>query len=117
MTRIIILFTFVSLSFLSVAQKYNSELLKSYTVNELAGFDKQTIEILEFAIDNAAYFTPIPQGKEFNLNEIEVNSETVKFTDLGLKIEDKTQYYRVKGTSKMLVIKSLTILKLQLNKH
>ena len=117
MTRIIILFTFVSLSFLSVAQKYNSELLQSYTVNELAGFDKQTIEILEFAIDNAAYFTPIPQGKEFNLNEIEVNSETVKFTDLGLKIEDKTQYYRVKGTSKMLVIKSLTILKLQLNKH
>ena len=117
MTRIIILFTFVSLSFLSVAQKYNAELLKCYTPNELVGFDKQTIEILEFAIDNAAYFTPIPHGKEVNLKEIEVNSETVKFTDLGLKIEDKTQYYRVKGTSKMLVIKSLTILKLQLNKH
>ena len=117
MTRIIILFTFVSLSFLSVAQKYNAELLKSYTPNELVGFDKQTIEILEFAIDNAAYFTPIPQGKEVSLKEIEVNSEMVKFTDLGLKIEDKTQYYRVKGTGKMLVIKSLTILKLQLNKH
>jgi hypothetical protein len=117
MLRFVIIFTFLSLYFVSYSQKYNAELLKSYTENELDGFDNQTIEVLEFAINNAAYFTPLPQGKEVDLKEIEVNSETVKFTDLGLKIEDKTQYYRIKGTSKMLVIKSLTILKLQLNKH
>lgn len=117
MTRIIILFTFVSFSLLSTAQKYNTDLLKSYSANELAGFDKGTIEILEFAIDNAVYFTPIPQGKDVKLTEVEVNTESVKFTDLGLKIQDNTQYFRVKGTSYMLVVKSFTILKLQLNKH
>jgi len=117
MTRIIVLFTFVSISLLSTAQKYNTDLLKSYSTNELAGFDKGTIEILEFAIDNAVYFTPIPQGKDVKLTEVEVNTESVKFTDLGLKIQDNTQYFRVKGTSNMLVVKSFTILKLQLNKH
>jgi hypothetical protein len=124
MTRIIILFAFVSFSLLSTAQKYSADLLKSYSAllksysaNELAGFDKGTIEILEFAIDNAVYFTPIPQGKDVKLTEVEVNTESVKFTDLGLKIQDNTQYFRVKGTSMMLVVKSFTILKLQLNKH
>jgi hypothetical protein len=117
MTRIIVLFTFVSISLLSTAQKYSADLLKSYSANELAGFDKGTIEILEFAIDNAVYFTPIPQGKDVKLTEVEVNTESVKFTDLGLKIQDNTQYFRVKGTSMMLVVKSFTILKLQLNKH
>ncbi len=117
MTRIIILFAFVSISLLSTAQKYNTDLLKSYSANELATFDKGTIEILEFAIDNAVYFTPIPQGKDVKLTEVEVNTESVKFTDLGLKIQDNTQYFRVKGTSMMLVVKSFNILKLQLNKH
>jgi hypothetical protein len=117
MTRIIILFAFVSFSLLSTAQKYSADLLKSYSANELAGFDKGTIEILEFAIDNAVYFTPIPQDKDVKLTEVEVNTESVKFTDLGLKIQDNTQYFRVKGTSMMLVVKSFTILKLQLNKH
>ena len=60
MLRFVIIFTFLSLYFVSYSQKYNAELLKSYTENELAGFDNQTIDVLEFAINNAALI-PFPE--------------------------------------------------------
>jgi hypothetical protein len=37
MLRFVIIFTFLSLYFVSYSQKYNAELLKSYTENELGG--------------------------------------------------------------------------------
>jgi hypothetical protein len=45
--------------------------------------------------------------------EIEVKNQAVKFTDLGLKIEDFTQYFIVKNQNKLLVVKSSYILDLE----
>ncbi len=118
MLKIIALFTFISLCFFSIAQKQNGEFLKSYSKKELSKFDKETIEILEYGITNAVYITTIPSGKELNLPEINLTSNSLKFTDLGLKILNQNQYFKVQGAENMLVIKSLYVLKNELeNKY
>ena len=96
------------------AQDYKKELLKSYTTQELNGFPKSKITILEYALENSCYFTPVPEGKTIDFSEIEVKNQTVKFTDLGLKIKDHTQYFIVKNQNKLLVIKSSYILDLEI---
>jgi len=96
------------------AQDYKKELLKSYTTQELIGFPKSKITILEYALENSCYFTPLPEGKTMDFPEIEVKNQAVKFTDLGLKIEDFTQYFIVKNQNKLLVVKSSYILDLEI---
>ena len=96
------------------AQDYKKELLKSYTTQELNGFPKSKITILEYALENSCYFTPLPEGKTMDFPEIVVKNQAVKFTDLGLKIEDFTQYFIVKNQNKLLVVKSSYILDLEI---
>jgi len=96
------------------AQNYKKELLKSYTAEELNSFPIAQITILEYALENSCYFTPLPEGKTIDFSEIEVKNQTVKFTDLGLKIKDHTQYFIVKNQNKLLVVKSSYILDLEI---
>ena len=96
------------------AQNYKKELLKSYTAEELNSFPIAQITILEYALENSCYFTPVPEGKTIDFSEIEVKNQTVKFTDLGLKIKDHTQYFIVKNQNKLLVVKSSYILDLEI---
>lgn len=114
MSRIIILFTFLSLCFVSNAQKYNNELLKSYSKSELSKLDSETLQIFEYGITNAVYLAEIPAGKEIQLPEIILVANSNKFTDLGLKILNENQYFRVKDSNSMLVVKSLFVLKNEL---
>ena len=53
------------------AQDYKKELLKSYTTQELNGFPESKITILEYALENSCYFTPVPEGKTIDFPEIE----------------------------------------------
>jgi hypothetical protein len=96
------------------AQDYKKELLKSYTTQELNGFPKSKIRILEYALENSCYFTPLPEGKTMDFPEIEIKKQVVNFTGFGLKIEDFTQYFIVKNQNKLLVIKSSYILDLEI---
>jgi hypothetical protein len=96
------------------AQDYKKELLKSYTTQELNGFTKSKITILEYALENSCYFTPLPEGKTMDFPEIEVKKQVANFTDFGLKIEDFTQYFIVKNQNKLLVVKSSYILDLEI---
>ena len=96
------------------AQDYKKELLKSYTTQELNGFPKSKITILEYALENSCYFTPLPEGKTMDFPEIEVKKQVVNFTDFGLKILDRTQYFLVANTNKILVVKSKNILSLEM---
>ena len=96
------------------AQSYKEELLKSYTSKELNSFSMPQIEILEYAIQNACYFTSIPENKALDFPKIEVKNQTVNFTDLGLKIKEHTQYFIVKNQNKLLVVKSSYILDLEI---
>jgi hypothetical protein len=114
MSRIIILFTFISLCFISTAQKYSSDLLKSYSKSELAQLDNETINVLEYGITNAVYLADMPSGKETQLPEIILVHNTNKFTDLGLKILNENQYFRIKDSNNMLVVKSMYVLKNEL---
>lgn len=109
------MFIFISaFEFTGSAQKFNSELLKSYSQIELKNFDTETIDILNYGIENALYYTEIPSGKNIQLAEIEVKNNSLKYTDFGIKIAETTQYFKVKGTNQMLVVKSFNILKLQM---
>ena len=44
------------------------------------------------------------QGKE----------EPIKFTDLGLQIQDRTQYFKVANAPYLLVVKSINVLKIEM---
>jgi hypothetical protein len=93
-----------------LSQKYNLELLKSYTKKELQSMEQSTLDILDYGIQNAIYYVEIPNEKSIQLNEIEVLG-AVRFTDLGLKITNENQYFRIKGSKQMLVVKSQYVLK------
>lgn len=118
MCRIIIMFSFVSLCFAFDAQKYNSDLLKSYSKLELSKFDSETIQVLEYGIENALYLVDFPTSKMEKLDEIILDNNTNNFTDLGIKILNENQYYKIKNTNSMLVVKSMYVLKNELkNKY
>lgn len=108
MLKQILLVFFISVSSFCSAQ--NKELLKSYTKSELSKFSKETILILEYGINNAVYLIDLPSEKEINLPEIELTENTLKYTDLGLKILRENQYYKIKNSNSMLVVKSQYVL-------
>ena len=99
------------------AQKsYSKELLNSYKDSELALFNEEQMEVLEYAIDHACYLIAVPPGKDISkFSEINLSSENklIRYTDLGLKIQEVTQYFKVADKPKLLVVKSSNILKLE----
>jgi hypothetical protein len=99
------------------AQKsYPKELLKSYKDAELTSLTQEQIELLDYAVDHACYLISVPQGKDISkFQEINLNSESklIRFTDLGLKIQEVTQYFKVANRPELLVVKSSHILKLE----
>lgn len=105
---IIIIFLFTSFNYFG--QKHSTELEKSYTKKELSSFDFQTLKILEYGIDHAIYFSELPSEKSVLLQEISIKSKTNKYTDLGLKILNENQYFKVRGTNKLMVVKSMYVL-------
>jgi type 1 fimbria pilin len=106
------------LSSLSIAQKYNNELLKSYTKSEIQSMDVETLQALEYGVENAIYFIAIPKEKQSNFLGIKNPNSSSKYTDLGLKIMNENQYFEIKETNQLMVVKSLFVLKNELiNKH
>jgi hypothetical protein len=102
-----IIFIFVGIKGLS--QKYNPQLLKSYTKKELNNLDKSTLDILDYGIQHAIYYADLPSDKNIQLKVID-ETQTINFTDLGLQITNENQYFRISGSNKMLVVKSLYVL-------
>jgi hypothetical protein len=96
------------------AQKFNSKLLKSYSQEELDSFSQEDLKAIEYGITNAVYFAAIPEGKETNFPEIMNLGSSLDFTEYKLKISSENQYYRIKNTDKMLVVKSMFVLKNEL---
>jgi hypothetical protein len=113
-----ILFTSIFLfvfGFKSHSQKYNSELLKSYSKEELQNFDSETIKVLEYGLENAVYYAELPSNKGINFNEIVNESNSLRYTDFRLKIAKENQYFRIKNSNKMMVVKSMFVLKNELS--
>ena len=119
-----LIFAFLSLQ--SWSQTLETELSKSYSKEEIVQFkESNSLPLFEFALTHGCYLIDAPQGKDVsnfqtiqltkNTNiPIEISKEPVVFTDLGLKILDKTQYFLVANTNKILVVKSKNILSLEM---
>lgn len=118
------LFAFLSLTYWS--QTIDSQLSKSYSKEEITQIkESNSLPLFEFALTHACYLIDAPQGKDVsnfqtiqlskNTNiPMEISKEPIVFTDLGLKILDKTQYFLVANTNKILVVKSRNILSLEM---
>ena len=113
-----LLFAFVSLSFWG--QTIETDLQKSYSKEEIAQLSlNQTLAVYEYALKHACYLTPIPEGKDvssfssINLPKQEKEAP-IKFTDLGLQIQDRTQYFKVANAPYLLVVKSINVLKIEM---
>lgn len=107
------IFVFSS-SFAVFSQKYSVDLEKSYSKTELKKMNSEELSLLEYALINGVYVTALPQ-KEFTvIKPINANPDINKFTDIGLRIENQNQYFKIVGTDKMLVVKSKYVLQNEL---
>lgn len=102
-----------------VAQKASPALSKSYSKTELQTFEQDgqgTINVLNYAVDNACYMVVIPEGKDVSqFPTISMKSKKdIRFTDYELQIKDRTQYFRIEGSNELLVVKSINILRLEM---
>ena len=119
-------FLFAFLSLTSWSQTIDSQLSKSYSKEEITQIkESNSLPLFEFALTHACYLIDAPQGKDVsnfqtiqlskNTNiPMEISKEPIVFTDLGLKILDKTQYFLVANSNKILVVKSKNILSLEM---
>ena len=117
---------FALLSLSSWSQTVETQLSKSYSKEEIAQIkESNSLPLFEFALTQACYLIDTPQGKDVsNFPTIQLSSnpdvplviskEPIVFTDFGLKILDRTQYFLVANTNKILVVKSKNILSLEM---
>ena len=117
---------FALLSLSSWSQTLETKLSKSYSKEEIAQFKAEnSLPLYEYALTHACYVIDVPQGKDVsNFQTIQLSSnpdvpmviskEPIVFTDFDLKILDRTQYFLVANTNKILVVKSKNILSLEM---
>lgn len=92
----------------------HSELLKSYTIEELEEFKASNPEnyyALIYALDNGMYLGIFDENKHASLPILEEFDKQKNFTDYGLKIKDTNQYFYCPGINKVMVLKSFWVLK------
>jgi hypothetical protein len=102
-----------------VAQKASPALSKSYSKTELLAFEQDsqgTINVLNYAINHACYSVLIPEGKDVSsFPTISLKSKKdIRFTDYQIQIKDRTQYFKIEGSNELLVVKSINVLKLEM---
>ena len=113
-------FFFALLSLTSWSQTTETQLSKSYSKAEISQIkESNLLPLYEFALTHACYLIEAPQGKDLSQFDAldlpsQASEKPINFTDLKLKISDKTQYFLVANTNKILVVKSKNILSLEM---
>jgi hypothetical protein len=113
-----LLFALLSLS--SWSQTLETQLSKSYSKEEIALFKAEnSLPLYEYALTHACYIIDAPQGKDisqFPIFDLMLPQypEPIVFTNFGIRILDRTQYYSVINTNKILVVKSKNVLSLEM---
>lgn len=115
-TTLCISFLFATVSF---SQELDERLLEKYTVeelNEMIANSPNEYALLDYALDNAIYYAIGPNPKAASLEVITLPAEGATFIDLGLKIEELNQYFKISGEDKILVVKSRVVLNHEMQK-
>lgn len=102
-------------SSLAFSQDYDTRLLKSYSAEELTQIQSEQpgdMKLLAYGLENACYFSEYPKEKENpEIPTIKLSGDKIPcYADLGLKILDQNQYFKIEGTSKLLIVKSKWVL-------
>lgn len=111
-------FAFLSLS--SWSQSLETELSKTYSKEEILQIKASNeLPLYEYALTHACYLIEAPQGKDISQFEVfdlllPPSTEPIVFTNYSIRILDRTQYYQVVNTNKILVVKSKNILSLEM---
>lgn len=102
------------------SQTVESQLSKSYSKEEIAQFKAEnSLPLYEYALTHACYLIDAPQGKDISQFPVfdlllPPSPEPIVFTSFAIRILDRTQYYSVINTNKILVVKSKNILSLEM---
>ena len=118
--KLIYAFLFAFLSLTSWSQTAESQLSKTYSKEEILQIKASNeMPLYEYALTHACYLIDAPQGKDISQFEVfdlllPPSPEPIIFTNYSIRILDRTQYYRVINTNKILVVKSKNILSLEL---
>jgi len=113
-------FLFALLSLTSWSQTTESQLSKTYSKEEILQIKASNeMPLYEYALTHACYLIDAPQGKDVSQFEVfdlllPPSPEPIIFTNYSIRILDRTQYYRVINTNKILVVKSTNILSLEM---
>jgi hypothetical protein len=111
---------FALMTLSSWSQTVESQLSKSYSKEEIAQFKAEnSLPLYEYALTHACYIIDAPQGKDisqFPVFDLMLPQypEPIVFTNFGIRILDRTQYYSVINTNKILVVKSKNVLSLEM---
>jgi hypothetical protein len=109
------IFVMYLLCFLSInytfSQEIDKRLLKKYSESELQNLQKNDPKEYQFllnAINKGVFIAEIPKQKEKDIvfdGTLKIDPTQIHtFISLRKEITDKYQYFRIKGTTKMLVI-------------
>ena len=118
--KLIYAFLFAFLSLTSWSQTTESQLSKTYSKEEILQIKASNeMPLYEYALTHACYLIDAPQGKDVSQFEVfdlllPPSPEPIIFTNYSIRILDRTQYYRVINTNKILVVKSKNILSLEM---
>jgi hypothetical protein len=118
--KLIYAFLFAFLSLTSWSQTTESQLSKTYSKEEILQIKASNeMPLYEYALTHACYLIDAPKGKDVSQFEVfdlllPQSPEPIIFTNYSIRILDRTQYYRVINTNKILVVKSKNILSLEM---
>lgn len=111
MKHILLIAVCMTFSGLSFGQNSENETIKKVQTLEQLKKDAPSDykAVLEYASTHGSAIVNLPQGKDSKLNgSITMDkSQLIDPLKMGLTIPTANQYYRIEGTDKMLVVKSL----------
>ena len=97
----------------SFSQEMDNRFLSKYSLEEIHSIKENNTELfslLSYALDNAIYVADLPVRKSLELPSIQMPTKGETYLDLGLEIISENQYFKIRGTEKMLVMKSEWVL-------
>lgn len=110
----------LTINLTSFSQDFDKRLEKTYSKSQLITMKNENLaqfNMLNYALDNALYVIEMPVEKMSQIQGTIAYDQKNKatFLELGLTITKENQYFKIKDTNKVLVVKSEWLLMNELN--